>query len=59
MLTSSNSIALPIAGSQRLMAAVLAATFGIALLFGTGFAQSDGLHNAAHDARHAAGYPCH
>ena len=32
---------------------------GAAFLFGTGFAQIPSVHNAAHDARHAAGFPCH
>lgn len=36
-----------------------AVVFGAFILFGTGLAQSEVLHNAAHDARHAAGFPCH
>jgi cobalt transporter subunit CbtB len=61
MLTDINSTpaSLAIAGSNRLVAAVFAAAFGALLLFGVGFAQSDVLHNAAHDSRHAAGFPCH
>lgn len=39
--------------------ALLAALLGLVLLAGTGFAHIDALHNAAHDARHAAGFPCH
>ncbi len=59
MLTNSNAASLPIADSNRLAAVVFAAIFGSILLFGVGFAQSDVLHNAAHDSRHAAGFPCH
>ncbi len=50
---------LPLADSNRLMAVVLASLMGVALLYGAGFAQSEMLHNAAHDSRHASGFPCH
>lgn len=43
---------------SRFAIAVLA-LFGAGLLFGIGFAGSDVLHNAAHDTRHASGFPCH
>ena len=33
--------------------------FGIAMLYGVGFATTDAVHNAAHDTRHATGFPCH
>ena len=40
--------------------AILAALMlGIVVLYGAGFAGADVLHNAAHDTRHALGYPCH
>jgi cobalt transporter subunit CbtB len=39
--------------------ALLAALLGLFILYGTGFAQPDLLHNAAHDARHAFAFPCH
>jgi cobalt transporter subunit CbtB len=29
------------------------------LLFTVGFAHSNTIHNAAHDARHAFAFPCH
>ena len=32
---------------------------GLALNFVAGHAQSATLHNAAHDMRHATGFPCH
>lgn len=39
----------------------LAAAFllGIVILYGAGFASSPAVHNAAHDGRHAQGFPCH
>ena len=33
--------------------------FGAMLVGVTGFAHSQTLHNAAHDARHAMAFPCH
>lgn len=39
--------------------ALLAATLGLALIVAAGFAETQVLHNAAHDARHSAGFPCH
>ncbi len=32
---------------------------GAAILYGAGFAQTAAAHNAAHDMRHAQGFPCH
>lgn len=39
--------------------ALLTAFMGAFVVFGVGFAHSDALHNAAHDTRHAIGFPCH
>jgi cobalt transporter subunit CbtB len=39
--------------------ALLAAALGLVLLAGAGFWQAEAVHNAAHDTRHAAGFPCH
>lgn len=39
--------------------AVLAVVFGLFLVWGAGFASPEVLHNAAHDVRHATGFPCH
>ncbi|WP_201832383.1 CbtB domain-containing protein [Microvirga zambiensis] len=47
------------ASSQRLVAILAAATFGIALVFISGFASPETLHNAAHDWRHSHNFPCH
>ncbi len=32
---------------------------GVVILFGAGFVSTSVVHNAAHDARHAQGFPCH
>ncbi|KPL55805.1 cobalt transporter [Prosthecomicrobium hirschii] len=42
-----------------LKAAAVAALMGLALVFTTGFAHPELLHNAAHDSRHAMNFPCH
>lgn len=38
--------------------ALSAALLGLVILYGVGFAPL-AAHNAAHDARHAAAFPCH
>jgi cobalt transporter subunit CbtB len=43
--------------SQRIAAGSLALLLGISLLWGAGFAAQ--AHDAAHDTRHAIGFPCH
>lgn len=45
--------------SQRLIAGVLALFIGFVLVGGVGFASDMAVHNGAHDARHALGFPCH
>ena len=48
-----------ISRADALKAAAVAALMGIALVFTTGFAHPEILHNAAHDSRHAMNFPCH
>jgi cobalt transporter subunit CbtB len=49
--------------SQRKAATLLqvgmAALLGVFLVWGAGFSPSAAVHNAAHDARHSNGFPCH
>lgn len=35
------------------------AGLGLVLLYGAAFAETPALHNAGHDGRHSAGFPCH
>jgi len=35
------------------------AAFGLLMLYGVGFSTLSVAHNAAHDTRHATGFPCH
>jgi len=50
-----------VAGSRAAVAvpAALAAMLGLFVITMVGFAGSDVLHNAAHDTRHGAAFPCH
>ena len=43
----------------KLAAAASAILFGTFLVWGAAFASPATIHNAAHDARHAMGFPCH
>lgn len=52
-------IAAPQTVAARMVPALVFALLGGALLYLAGFAASPGLHNAAHDTRHAAVFPCH
>ena len=50
------SVAMP---ATRAMAPLYAAILGVLLVYSIGFAQTEEIHNGAHDARHSAGFPCH
>ena len=43
----------------RFVPAVFAAVLGLAVISLTGHVQAAALHDAAHDVRHATGFPCH
>jgi cobalt transporter subunit CbtB len=45
--------------ASSLMSILFVALLGGVLLFVAGHAQSGTLHDAAHDVRHATGFPCH
>jgi cobalt transporter subunit CbtB len=45
--------------STGLMSVLFMAVLGGALLLVAGHVQSATLHDAAHDVRHATGFPCH
>jgi cobalt transporter subunit CbtB len=44
---------------ERQLTGFVVLALGLLLLAGAGFAGSDYVHNAAHDTRHAIGFPCH
>jgi cobalt transporter subunit CbtB len=45
--------------SSTTMAPLYAAVLGLVLVYGAGLAQTEEIHNGAHDTRHSAGFPCH
>lgn len=45
--------------ARRLLEGFSVCLFGAFLIFGVGLSHSERLHNAAHDTRHAIGFPCH
>lgn len=45
--------------SNTLASVLFMAVLGASALFMAGLAQSAVLHDAAHDVRHATGFPCH
>ena len=58
--TAANSPAKADHSAQSQLGTILLAAFlGLGLIFLSGLAHSETLHDAAHDLRHAAGYPCH
>lgn len=44
---------------ERIAAGAIALLLGTFMLAGIGFANSDVVHNTAHDTRHALTFPCH
>jgi cobalt transporter subunit CbtB len=48
-----------VSSTERFTAGLIALVLGMGLLVGVGFAGSQVVHNAAHDTRHAIGFPCH
>ena len=57
--TAAQALRLGRRGRSGRLQALLAALLGVVLLFGVGFSHIEALHNAAHDTRHAAAFPCH
>jgi cobalt transporter subunit CbtB len=45
--------------SERMFAGFAALFLGAFFVWGAGLANSDTLHDAAHDTRHSYGFPCH
>jgi cobalt transporter subunit CbtB len=47
------------AAASPLISILFVAVLGVGMVFMVGLAQSQTLHDAAHDMRHATGFPCH
>ena len=48
-----------ISTQERLAIGAMRLLLGTFMVLGIGFAQSEVVHNAAHDTRHALTFPCH
>lgn len=59
MTTQTQSLSGAKSGLSTLGAALLVAAMGLGLMIVTGHVQAATLHDAAHDVRHATGFPCH
>jgi len=44
---------------STVLPAVMALAIGLGIIFVAGHVQASALHDAAHDVRHATGFPCH
>jgi cobalt transporter subunit CbtB len=58
-LTQNTTLTQTNAKSSALLSVLFVALLGGTMLFLAGHAQSQVLHDAAHDVRHATGFPCH
>ena len=62
MMQNSNVATASVATSSqsgRIIALAASALIGLGVVFAVGLAQANALHDAAHDVRHANGFPCH
>jgi cobalt transporter subunit CbtB len=55
-LSDSRSASLP---KDRTLIGALALFVGLGFVYLVGFAPVSAVHNAAHDTRHSAAFPCH
>ena len=63
-LSESRPAALPkdrtvVSAKDRTLVGTLALLLGLGFIFLVGFAPVSAVHNAAHDTRHSATFPCH
>ena len=58
-MTADRLSAILVAFDRRTAAGLACLFLGLGLLAGVGFAGPEAIHNAAHDTRHAIGFPCH
>jgi cobalt transporter subunit CbtB len=56
---SKNLSAVSVSVSQRIAAGLALVFVAASLLYSVGLSQMAVAHNAAHDTRHAIGFPCH
>ncbi len=44
---------------EKVITVAVLGLLGVFVIWGVGFAQSETMHNAAHDSRHSIAFPCH
>ena len=57
--TISKSTNIPKIVAKEKIAALVSILLGSAFIFIIGFSHIEAVHNAAHDTRHSASFPCH
>ena len=58
-MTTVKTSAISVGVSQRVAAGAVSLFVGMFLVFPVGLLPMSVAHNAAHDTRHAIGFPCH
>jgi len=58
-MTNSSMSTRLVAFDRQMVAGVICLFLGLFMVAGVGFAGPQAIHNAAHDTRHAVGFPCH
>jgi cobalt transporter subunit CbtB len=56
---TTKTLATQVAVSQRVVAGFVCLFIGASAIFMVGLSDMSVAHNAAHDTRHAIGFPCH
>jgi len=59
LATQTNTTALSLSAHDKMITVVIATLLGVFMVFGVAIAHPTVIHNAAHDTRHAMGFPCH
>lgn len=57
--TAANAAAVRVWAPAERLPALCVLAFGLAIVYGVAFSPFTHAHNAAHDTRHANGFPCH
>ncbi|MFN3208654.1 MAG: CbtB domain-containing protein [Roseovarius sp.] len=58
-MNAKNTVAAQTGSVSTLVSLVAVAALGLGIVFVAGHVQAATLHDAAHDVRHATGFPCH
>lgn len=58
-MTTQNPTTAQVSVQSSLASIIAVALIGLGVVFVAGNLQAETLHDAAHDVRHATGFPCH